>query len=1005
MPGAAPVIGLGAAVGGSYLASLGGGYIAAGLVLSIGGAVAASALAKSGGSGGGRDLSGGGHQVNTRSSREPLPVCYGQFRTGVNKTFLHVENPYLYMIAEIGEGEINGIVREDDTIYTTTGSELPTGNPPLVYLDDQLFTKYGNLVRIEFYNGSSTQNVCSHLQSATSKWDQTLRHTAYLYIRLKYDPDKFNAEPQITVVIQGTKIFNPVTGDYARITTYSNNPALCAYDFITRSAQRGGIGISEDRMDVTALSSAIDYCDAKGWTCNMPISSDQAVVDNLQHILNCFRGDVILSAEKLKIKYRDLNYESSVMALTESDVVQSSDGFSTLEIMQPDAARRPNAIRATHLSSEKRFKADDIITSAEDAVTAEGDYRETKIELFGLSDPDMVQKMSNYYLERLRLNKTVSLVAGSRAIALEPMDIVTLEHDMPGWDAQLLRVQSAPINGDHTVSLTLIEEATTFYDDTYNLTVHDYDSTDLPGPLDVVPAVVNVSEAEEVYYYRDRSFTRWKIDFDAPAAVDYPWWDYAEIWLKIDDGDWRYMTRCDTNYQVDPVEEGVTYSIKIRSVSVFGAKEDFDSCTTVSSTITGPTDAPGDLDDLMAIATGDTVTIFATPLNEPDIDGYEIRLGASWDGGIFISYNKNISLRINGVRPGTHTFWAAAKNNGGNYSTTPASASVTVFVPPGYSELATYGSWSWDFTSGTHNNTEHVTYDTEDAVKCSHTGSVLTGDWTSPTYDLNAIEKVRVWGDFRMALVSSNTTWDGVFPLTTSAPVGELITDGDFNNWSGDDPDDWTESNCDAAEDTGESGSAARVTVTSDGYGINQTFSVTAERYYVLRGYYKNTAGDMAQIWIADISNGGYLSSPDSLDLADSTSDFSAFAYTFYTPVGCTSVRLWLSGATSGDVVWFDSISVQEIDTANSATWDDIDSGADMSWNELFQPLSAAQLNATMRYKQLVGDSWTEVGFFELICSEVEARYISVVITITDPTLDSNLYLKELNMSAYEGPQ
>jgi len=943
-----------------------------------------------------------GYQINTRSSREPLPIPYGLSRPGVNKTFLHVKNPYLHMICELGEGPINGIVREDDTVYTTTGSNLPTSNPPKVYLDDILFTKYNSdNVRIEFFNGASDQSICSTLESATSKWDQLLRYTAYLYVRLKYDPAEFNSEPNITAEIQGQKIYNPVT----ETTAYTNNPALCAYDYLTRPSSRGGIGISASRVGTASLSTAIDYCTAKGWTCNMPINQNQAVADNLGLIFNNFRGDIIQSGDEFKIKFRDLNYESVVMSLGEGDVIRNNDGFSTLEIVQPDAARRPNAIRATHLSTEKQYKADDVITSDATAITAEGDLREQKLEVLGLSEPELVQKMSNYHLERGRLNKTVSFIAGSKAMALESMDLIEFDHTMPNWTDQVLRVESCPINGDHTVSLSLIEEDDTFYDDTYNLTAHDYDSTDLPGPLDPVPSVVDVSHAEVVYYYRNRSFTRWEIDFDAPAAADYPWWDYAEIWLKIGSGgDWRYMTRCDTNYQVDPVEEGETYYLKIRSISVFGVKEDFDSCTTVSQTIIGVTSAPSSLSAITAIANGDSVSIYGTPITDPDIEGYEIRLGAAWSGGIFVSFNKNISLRLNGVRPGTHTFWAAAKDNAGNYSGTPVSATVTVFVPPGFSELATYGSWAWDFTSGTHDNTEHDTYDAEDAMKCSHTSGVLTGDWTSATYDLNSLEKVRIWGDFRVVFESSDTTWDGVFPLATTG--SDLITDGAMDNWTGDDLDDWTESNCDAAEDvSGETGSAAQVTVTSDGFGIYQNITVTAETWYMLRGYYKNTVGDTAQIWINDLTNGGYISAPPNLDLADETASFTAFNYLFKTPASCISIRIWLSGKTNGDIVWFDTVSLLKIDEANSTTWEDVDPDTDMSWQEIFSATTAAQLRATLRYKELVGDPWSEIDYFELLCAEVEARYVSVVVTITDPTLDSNLYLKELNMLAYEGPQ
>ena len=825
-------------------------WVATSLLLYVGGKAVTSATAKKPSSAKPADTA---HQVNTRSSREPLPILYGEFRTGVNKTFLHVKNPYLYMICEIGEGEINGIIREDGTVYSTTGTQLPSSNPPLVYLDDTLFTEYGDLVYIEFFNGASDQSIYSTLETATAgtdtAWDQLLRYTSYLMIRMKYDADKFNSEPEITVKLQGAKIYNPVT----TATEYTNNPALCAYDFITRSSQRGGIGISSSRIDSASLSTAIDYCDDKGWTCNMPVDNNQSVADNLDLIFANFRGDIIQSANLLKIRFLDLNYESVVMSLTESDIVRADETFSTIEITQPDTGQRPNAVRATHYSSEKKYKPDDIITSSATAISAEGDLREMAVNLYGLSSPALVQKMSNYHLERNRLNKQITFVGGSRCMALEPLDLIYLTHTMPGWTNKLARVLSCPINGDHTVSLTCIEEATTLYDDTYNLTAHDYDDTDLPGPNDPVQGVINVTHTEEEYFYRKRSFTRWLIDFDAPAATDYPWWDYAEIWMKIGSaGEWRYMTRCDTNYQVDPVEEGETYYIKIRSVSIFGLKEDFDSCTTVSDTIVGATSAPSSLASIVAIANGDSVTIYGTPLTDPDLEGYEIRLGTTWASGIFISFNKNISLRLNGVRPGTHTFWAAAKTNAGVYSATPASATVVVFVPPGYSELATYGSWAWDFSAGTFSNTEQVTYDATDSLKCSHTSDVLTGTWTSPTADLNAVVKVRLWGDFIIGFVSSATTWAGVY---------------------------------------------------------------------------------------------------------------------------------------------------------STNTWAAVDATLAKSWAELFSPSTASQLLATLRYRDDPGDSWQEITFFELLCAEVSARYISVVVTIIDPTLDSNLYLKTLNMLAYEGPQ
>ena len=162
---------------------------------------------------------------------------------------------------------------------------------------------------------------------------------------------------------------------------------------------------------------------------------------------------------------------------------------------------------------------------------------------------------------------------------------------------------------------------------------------------------------------------------------------------------------------------------------------------------------------------------------------------------------------VNAVRPGTFTFWAAALNNAGNYSSTPVSAVVEVFSPPGYTELATYGSWQWDFTTGTFTNAEKTTHTfggtSYDALKCSHTAGNLVGTWQSATHDLGAVEKVKVWGDFTTDLDSADkkwssnwttgvawppaagTSWANIFTLQASGKLtAKLLAQDSDSNWS-----------------------------------------------------------------------------------------------------------------------------------------------------------------------------------------------------------------------------
>ena len=111
----------------------------------------------------------------------------------------------------------------------------------------------------------------------------------------------------------------------------------------------------------------------------------------------------------------------------------------------PDISERYNAVRVTYLDQYKNYKPNDFTLAPEAAVTVDGDYREMAVSLFGLTDINLVQKMANYLLERNRLRTMLSVTLGERAKRLEPNDLFYYSHEMPGWEDQLFRVQSATI--------------------------------------------------------------------------------------------------------------------------------------------------------------------------------------------------------------------------------------------------------------------------------------------------------------------------------------------------------------------------------------------------------------------------------------------------------------------------------------------------------------------------------------------------------------------------------
>jgi hypothetical protein len=706
-----------------------------------------------------------GQLVNTSDTQMPLPLIYGRQRVGINRVFVGVsgyDNKFLHVIGTICEGEIEGIVEVEGV--------------PQIFLNDRLYNTIGRtslgekLFTYEFFNGSPTQDVCASLKSVIPEWNDPLRNTAYIYCVFTHDTDKFQGLPEVTVVVDGLKVKNLATG----VVEYSNNSAYCGFDLMTRPSVRGGMEIQEARIDVDQIIGCAAYCDIKGWTTNIVLLQNTAVSDNLLQVLAPFRGDVFYSGSRFRMKYSDLNYEASVIDINEDDIVEIG-GKSTLRIAQPDIFDTPNAMRVKFMNSGKLYQMDDYILADSAAIESDGDYREHEVYMRGVTDLAVAMKHANYLLERARYNKTVTFLMGSQGFALEPFDIFRLTNANYGLDAKLFRVSEITRTQHGLAAISGIEETAAMYDDVYDLSPDLFYTTTLPSILDPVESVRNVVLSEEVYFYRKRSYTRLKVTFDPPPPEVYPQWEFADIYVKIGDGDWKFMTSAVSSYQIDPVEEGVSYAIALISVSIFGSKQAFDDGVQVSKIIVGKTGIPGDITGFNAVASADTVTLFADELNEPDIAGYEVRLGAAWLGSPVVGFNETPNFRFVGVKPsptaGFHQFWIAARSNNGNYSENPASTIVIVFPPPNYS---TKNSWSWDFAGiGTHDNTEFYDNSGNATLKCSHTGGVLTGKWTSPEYDLGSVKKVRVWGDFVTELIGGGGTWAALFTGTmTWSEVG-----------------------------------------------------------------------------------------------------------------------------------------------------------------------------------------------------------------------------------------
>ncbi len=105
-------------------------------------------------------------------------------------------------------------------------------------------------------------------------------------------------------------------------------------------------------------------------------------------------------------------------------------------------------------------------------------------------------------------------------------------------------------------------------------------------------------------------------------------------------------------------------------------------------------------------------------------------------------------------------------------------------------------------------------------------------------------------------------------------------------------------------------GGALKITVDAANEGISQMITVVAGTEMQLLGVYRNTAGDIAQYAVYDMTHSTNILAIT--DLASSVVN-STLSYVFTVPAGCTLVRISLMAKANGDIVWFDTVSLSEV--------------------------------------------------------------------------------------------
>ncbi len=682
---------------------------------------------------------GTGIRANARSTTEPIKVLYGRLRIGGNDVYSVVtgtDNNILWIVQTLSEGECDSIHQD--------------GGVDQVYLGDLRYDEYGGNAEYCFHSGTAAQVVDATLNAADANWTDPMRYTSYIIWKLTYDRNYFQSFPKRSIILNGRKLYDLRDAS----TIWSDNLVLCLYDYMTNS--RYGLGVPAANLDEDTWKTAATYCDTKGWTFNYLLTGQEVKQDILD--LMCLHGrlQLIWWDNKFYLKYCDLNDEASVMTLTDDHIVQDGAGKDNISITEPSIFKKPDALSIAYTNPDNDYVIENFLVG--NSAGAVEEFR-----LLGCTNKQQAADLGIYELERRQLNRLVSGIFRDDAIKLEQFDVVTFNSTALGIADQLMRVTEATYTANGQISLSLMYENLALYDDSYNLNEETIYTCSLPDPTAEPPAVANVTSTEETYNYRLRTFTRLKITFDPPA--DYNWYDHVEVWISYDDATWKYLYDTNTDFNIDSVEEGTKYYIRLKTVSIWHTKQLDANDFKISHLVVGFDDAPDNMDTPSAIITSDVVNIIGEEVDATDVVGYEFRVSdqtvASWSGAAFLAFNKKPVWSLSGMRSGSFRIWCSPVSNNGSYSGTPVHVDFTVNQPKGY---RAYFSADLDQGTGVHDDTEFFDQGLGDyCLRIDH-AAALTGTWTSAEIDIGEERKVRVEGDFITKVISTTATWDALWP-------------------------------------------------------------------------------------------------------------------------------------------------------------------------------------------------------------------------------------------------
>ena len=357
-------------------------------------------------------------------------------------------------------------------------------------------TVTSDYVDLTFRDGSQS-NVDSLLD-----WGSTnvLKGIAYVGIELKYDREKWhNGMPNLSFEVQGRRVFDPRDSNQSyndpRTWEYSSNPALCLADYLRNEAF--GLGVSYDRINVTALIAAANVCDESvalngggtqaRYSCDGLVQTKNKIVNNVEDILSSMAGKLFYSAGKYFIV-------AGSDRTPEADVIDEDMMIGEVKLVTKKSKRdQYNSVKAKFRNAERQYRVESIKPQTNYGYVADdgGTVEEINIEMPFTTSNQRAQRLARIALETSRLQATINLKLKLEAIKYKVGDIVKVSFAKFGYVEKTFEIQNLKVVPDAESGVHVDITASETKDDT-----HDWNASD--AIIDSTIVNTNMYEGDEV---------------------------------------------------------------------------------------------------------------------------------------------------------------------------------------------------------------------------------------------------------------------------------------------------------------------------------------------------------------------------------------------------------------------------------------------------------------------------------------------------------------------------